>query len=491
MLKEILLKTKKLIKTRLGYLSLYREIPTLSGGELQRLFLNAHLDSKMDSLIYVLDEPTSGLHESEKLGLLKSILELKKLGNTVIVVEHDKNTIKAAESIVDMGPKAGAEGGQIVYQGDYAGLLGCRESITGQYLSGSVAMPQRTLCSSVEALPCLTIRNAKTNNLKDITVSFPLGVLVGIGGISGSGKSSLVSNTLIPLLKSYFHDSAFLLEENENDDENDIAEVIIFADRLEGMEQISGFAEVSQAPIGRNLNSNPASYIGIWDKIRRLFASQPQAIKLNITAGHFSFNSKGACSQCLGSGYEKIWLGGNLSINKTCSLCHGRRFNDQALAVRYRNKDIHEILEMTVAEAVSFFGDNKGIVSTLKVLQRIGMGYIKLGQPTPTLSGGEAQRIKLAKEIGRQRKGHILYVLDEPTTGLSLFDTAMLIELLDELVAKGNSVIVIEHDPAVLVSCDWIIELGPGGGAEGGFIIAEGSPQMLKENTESISGRYL
>ncbi|HSL87119.1 MAG TPA: hypothetical protein VK861_09310, partial [Bacteroidales bacterium] len=268
-------------------------------------------------------------------------------------------------------------------------------------------------------------------------------------------------------------------------------EVMIFADRLEGMEQISGFAEVSQAPIGRNVNSNPASYIGVWDKIRRLFASQPQAIKLNITAGHFSFNSKGACSQCLGSGYEKIWLGGDLKIDKTCSLCHGRRFNDQALAVRYMDKDIHDILEMTVTEAVSFFGDNKGIVATLKVLQRIGMGYIKLGQPTPTLSGGEAQRIKLAKEIGRQRKGHILYVLDEPTTGLSLFDTARLIELLDELVAKGNSVIVIEHDPAVLTSCDWIIELGPGGGSDGGFIIAEGSPQMLKENTNSISGRYL
>lgn len=507
LLKEILRKANNMTKSHLGHLSLYREMPTLSGGEIQRLFLNSHLDSKMDSLIYILDEPTVGLHESEKVELLNSINDLKELGNTVIVVEHDRNTIEMAEQIIDIGPKAGVEGGQVIYQGDLAGLLQCNESITGQYLSGKVAMPIRTIKQDISidklthnksldvATPCLTIRHAKTNNLKDVTVSFPLGVLVGIAGVSGSGKSSLISDTLIPLLKDYFHDQwengGTDVEENEigGDDESIVIKTV--ADKLEGVTHISGFAEVSQAPIGRNQNSNPASYIGIWDKIRKLFAEQPEAIRQQLSAGHFSFNSKGACSVCGGSGREKIWLGGNIFIYNSCNECHGKRYNDEALSVRYKDKNIVDILEMSVAEAVGLFEDLQGIISTLKVMERIGMGYIKLGQPTPSLSGGEAQRIKLAKEIGRRRKNNILYVMDEPTTGLSLYDTAKLIQLLDELVAKGNSVIVIEHDPVVLESCDWIIELGPSGGAEGGRIIAEGSPQALKENPKSITGKYL
>jgi excinuclease ABC A subunit len=508
LLKEILCKTNNLIKSRLGYLSLYREMPTLSGGEIQRLFLNSHLDSKMDSLIYILDEPTVGLHESEKAELLKSINDLKELGNTVIVVEHDRNVIEMAEHIIDIGPKAGIEGGRVMYQGDLKGLLQCKESITGQYLSGKVAMPVRTIKQNLlidkpahnkksldEATPCLTIRHAKTNNLKGVTVSFPLGVLVGIAGVSGSGKSSLISDTLIPLLRGYFHDQwengGTDIEENEIDGEDESTLVETISDRLEGVEHISGYAEVAQAPIGRNMNSNPVSYVGIWDKIRKLFAQQPEAIQQELSAGHFSFNSKGACSVCGGSGRETIWLGGNLKIDTTCKECHGKRFNDEALSVRYKGKNIFEILEMSVSEAVAFFEDSQGIISTLTVMERIGMGYIKLGQPTPTLSGGEAQRIKLAKEIGRRRKGNILYVLDEPTTGLSLYDTAKLIQLLDELVAKGNSVIVIEHDPVVLSACDCIIELGPGGGAEGGRLIAEGSPQALEENLKSVTGRYL
>ncbi|PKO13873.1 MAG: excinuclease ABC subunit A [Chloroflexi bacterium HGW-Chloroflexi-10] len=498
LLKEILNKSSNLIKSRLGHLSLYREMPTLSGGEIQRLFLHSHLDSKMDSLIYILDEPTVGLHQSEKAELLKSIRALKELGNTVIVVEHDRNTIEIAEHIIDMGPKAGIEGGQIVYQGDLAGLLQCNESITGQYLSGKVQMPVRTpvqknLMDKVTTY--LTIRHAATNNLQDVTASFPLGVLVGIAGVSGSGKSSLISDTLVPLLKDYFHEQwengGTDLEENEIDDDADTSVIETIAEKLEGVEHISGYAEVSQAPIGRNVNSNPASYIGIWDKIRTLFAKQPEAIQQNLSAGHFSFNSKGACSVCGGSGREKIWLGGNIFIHHTCNECHGRRYNQEALSVRYKDKNIVDILDMTVSEAVDIFKDHPGIISTLKIMERIGMGYIKLGQPTPSISGGEAQRIKLAKEIGRRRKGNILYILDEPTTGLSLFDTASLIQLLDELVAKGNSVIVIEHDPAVLESCDWIIELGPGGGVEGGKIIAEGSPLALKKYPESLTGRYL
>ena len=499
LLNEILDKTNHLIQSRLGHLSLYREMPTLSGGEIQRLFLNSHLDSKMDSLIYILDEPTVGLHESEKAELLKAIKALEALGNTVIVVEHDRNTIGMAEHIIDIGPKAGIEGGRVMYQGDLAGLLQCNESITGQYLSGKVEMPvrtmKRTISSPDHATPCLTIRHASTNNLRNVTVSFPLGVLVGIAGVSGSGKSSLVSDTLIPLIKGCFQgqgeNGGTDIDEAEMDGDTEPVVVETVADRLEGAAQLSGYAEVSQAPIGRNVNSNPASYIGIWDKIRRLFANQPEALQQNLSAGHFSFNSKGACSVCGGSGREKIWLGGDTFLYNTCNECHGKRYNDEALSVRYKGKNIVDILEMSVSEAIGLFEAHQGIISTLKVMDRIGMGYIKLGQPTPSLSGGEAQRVKLAKEIGRRRKGNILYVLDEPTTGLSLYDTARLIQLLDELVAKGNSVIVIEHDLAVLESCDWIIELGPGGGVDGGSIIAEGLPHALKNNPQSVTGKYL
>lgn len=476
LLLEILDKTGGLIKARLGHLSLYRELSALSGGEIQRLFLNSHLESKLDSLIYILDEPTAGLHESEKTELLKSIRKLKNLGNTVIVVEHDRSSIEMAEHIIDIGPKAGEEGGRIIYQGDLKGLLACADSITGRYLSGKTRMPARESKKNTaidKGSPCLIIRHATANNLKDITAAFPLGALIGVAGVSGSGKSTLISDTLIPLLKNYFHGRSK------------------GTDKLEGAEQLLGYAEISQAAIGRNMNSNPASYIGIWDKIRRLFAEQKEAIEQGLSAGHFSFNSKGACPACGGSGREAIWLGGNSELYNTCGECHGKRYNEEALAVRYNGKTICDVLEMTVSEAVAFFKGNLKLLPALKVMESIGMGYVKLGQPASTLSGGEAQRIKLAKEIGRCRTGGVLYVLDEPTTGLSLYDTAKLITLLDELIAKGNSVIVIEHNPDMLNSCDWIIELGPGGGAEGGRIIAEGSPQALRDNPDSITGRYL
>ena len=490
LIRDILHKTNSLIKSRLGHLSLYRGMPTLSGGELQRLFLNAHLESKMDSLIYILDEPTAGLHESEKTELLKSITALKELGNTVIVVEHDRRTIERSEHIIDIGPKAGIEGGDIIYQGDVDGLMECDASITGQYLSGKVSLPTRKSTQHIgpeKILPWLTIRHAKTNNLKDVTLSLPLGVLVGIAGVSGSGKSSLISDTLVPMLQDHFHDNSNKI----NIEEMELTTPETIAEELDGTAHISGYAEVSQAPIGRNINSTPVSYIGIWDKIRKLFSEQPNAIKQNLTSGHFSFNSKGACSACGGSGQEKIWLGGAFFLYNTCKECHGKRYNDDALSVRYKGKNIVDVLGMTVSEAITFFKENNAIISTLLVLERIGMGYIKLGQPTPTLSAGEAQRIKLAKQIGRRRKGNILYILDEPTTGLSIYDAAKLILLLDELVEKGNSIIVVEHDPVILSVCDWIAELGPGGGAEGGMIIAEGSPKELKKNPKSKTGRYL
>lgn len=476
---DILNKLNHLINAKLGYLALYREMSTLSGGELQRLFLNEHLDTKMDSLIYVLDEPTAGLHASEKETIISSVKQLKEIGNTVIVVEHDKGMIQAAEHIIDIGPRAGKHGGEIVYQGDVSGLLKSESSITGMYLSGKKEIPLRDTSRYDEDGYKLTLHHAKTNNLKDITISFPLHSIVGIAGKSGSGKSSLISDTLLPLLRNNFK---YLNEEDLTD-----STVRMDAKGLTGVEYISGFAEISQAPIGRNSNSNPASYIGIWDKIRSVFANQ----KEGYTAGHFSFNSKGACEECNGSGYEKIWIGTQMSINKTCPKCHGKRFNEDALSIQYKDKNIFDVLAMSVDEAILFFDDQSTILNTLTILQQIGMGYITLGQPTPTLSGGESQRIKLAKEIGKKRKGNILYILDEPTTGLSQYDISKLVTLLDQLVEKGNSIIVIEHDIDVLKICDYLIELGPEGGNDGGYIIAKGTPEELKKNSKSITGRYL
>lgn len=497
LLNSVCAKLNMLIKLRLEHLSLYRAIPTLSGGEIQRLFLNNHLDSQMDSLIYVLDEPTVGLHESEKNELLDAMVALKELGNTVIVVEHDKSVISRAEHIIDIGPGAGIEGGELIYQGDLAGLLACRQSWTGQYLSGRSVMPPRTRLQTQAAdAPRLIVRHSSTNNLKDVTVALPVGHLVGIAGVSGSGKSSLISKTLIPLLKRHFHEDARAMVMDQDDDditqeaEGDTVKPV--ADRLEGVEFITGVAEVTQAPIGRNMNSNPATYIGIWDKIRKLFASQSQAKQRKLSAGHFSFNSKGACPACGGSGLIAVIPGGDLKMYRTCSVCRGRRYSEEALSVRYQGCNIADVLEMRISEALRFFEHCPDITPMLAVMDRIGMGYIGLGQPTPTLSGGEAQRIKLAKEIGRRRsKGKILYVLDEPTTGLSLYDTSRLIELLDELVTNGNTVVVIEHDITVLERCDWIVELGPGAGVQGGYVIAEGTPVDLKNNPASKTGHYL
>ncbi len=492
LVRELELKIAGLARARLGHLSLFREISTLSGGEMQRLFLASHLDSKMDSIIYILDEPTAGLHEVEKAEILNSIRNLKDLGNTVIIVEHERTMIEAADIIIDLGPGAGAGGGELIYCGDLEGLLACGNSVTGRYLSGRTEMPRRNKISIDPEGASIRLHHGRTNNLKDVNVSIPLGVMVGIAGVSGSGKSSLISDTLVPLLKAVFHDLPKNSdEEREETDEGLPVPVEPLADRLEGTESLGGFAEVSQEPIGRNMNSNPVSYIGIWDKIRRVFSGQAEAAGKVLSPGHFSFNSKGACSSCGGSGVDKIWLGGNMFITNECGECGGTRYNDKALSVTYRNKNIHEILEMSFTEAVLFFENEPAIVSSLKVMERIGMGYIKLGQPTPTLSGGEAQRIKLAKEIGRRRKGTVLYVFDEPTSGLSMYDTARLILLLDELVIKGNSVIVIEHDPYMLSSCDWLIELGPGGGTRGGNIIAEGTVDELKCNPDSVTGEYL
>jgi excinuclease ABC A subunit len=495
LIRELLQKMHYLVQVGLGHLTPYRQMPTLSGGEIQRIFLTSHLDTKMDSLIYVLDEPTVGLHEIEKADLLEQITALRSLGNTVIVVEHDRNTIERAQHVIDFGPLAGTDGGEIVYEGDYAGLLMSEQSVTGQYLSGRRAVPRKAPHENAiitDATARLTLHHAKTNNLKDVTIDFPLGVLVGVAGVSGSGKSSLVSDTLIPLLERHFAD---LRERKRSDSSIDEDFEFVMpspvAEKLDGMAHIEGYSQVSQAPIGRRSISHPASYVNIWSKVRRLFSQQPPAEQRRYTPGHFSFNAKGACPECKGRGRERFWLGGNSFVTNLCAQCHGNRYLDEILDVKYRGMNIVDVLNMSVTDAATLFRDVPSIHAMLSVLEQTGMGYITLGQPTSTLSGGEAQRIKLAKEIGRRRKGNILYVLDEPTTGLSLYDTANLLALLDTLVKQGNSVIVIEHDPTVLSYCDWLIELGPGGGSEGGEIIAQGSPFDLKKNPRSQTGPFL
>jgi excinuclease ABC A subunit len=315
---------------------------------------------------------------------------------------------------------------------------------------------------------------------------------VGIAGVSGSGKSSLVSDTLIPLLERHFRDLRDRKgSHSTGEDELEFVMPSPVAEKLDGVENLAGYSEVSQAPIGRRSISNPASYINIWSKIRNLFAQQPLAQQREYSPGHFSFNAKGACPECKGKGHERFWLGGNSFVTSACALCHGRRYKGEILDVTYQGASIVDVLKMSVTESTRLFHDNPSIHNMLSVLEQTGMGYITLGQPTATLSGGEAQRIKLAKEIGRRRKGNILYVLDEPTTGLSLYDTANLLTLLDTLVKRGNSVIVIEHDPTVLSYCDWLIELGPGGGNEGGEIIAQDSPADLKSNPHSRTGPFL
>lgn len=469
--KNVKQKLKQLIKFRLGHLTLYREMSSLSGGEVQRLFLHMHLESGLDSLIYIFDEPTAGLHPSEKQSMIEAVKELRDIGNTVIVVEHDKDMISQADHIIEIGPKAGVEGGKVVYQGDYEGYLKA-DTLLSKYLSGKCTMPEREgRKDAFDKEDCLILKHANTHNLKDFTASFPLHSLVGIAGLSGSGKSSLIEDTLLKRLAS--------------------AKKYGNAPYIEGAEKINGFAEISQEPIGRSASSTPASYIGIWDKIRQLFAKQPEAEKRNMDAGYFSFHSKGACPDCGGSGYEKIFLTSDFSVNKLCPLCHGRRFQEESLLVKYKGKTITDVLDMSISQAVSFFQDQSSIEKPLHILDKMGMGYLTLGQPTSSLSGGEAQRVKLAKELGKQRGSNILYVLDEPTAGLSLYDTALLLKLLDRLVASGNSVIVIEHNVDVLKNCDYIIELGPEGGDMGGEIIAEGTPKSLAVNPNSKIGRYL
>ncbi|KRE33965.1 hypothetical protein [Paenibacillus sp. Soil522] len=493
-LKRIRTQIYALLDVGLSHLSLYRQTPTLSGGELQRLFLASHLDSDLESLIYIFDEPSVGLHEREKDRLIKRLKELQSLGNSVIVVEHDPSVIRSADWIIEIGPGAGKDGGRIVYQGNLEGYLSCTESRIATFISQGDSPiyvgfgEQRHRIQVTENTPRLTVYHANLHNLKDISVSFPLGVMVGVAGASGSGKSSLVSSTLVPLLANFF-DSIVEADLEDDEEKEQDAEELKDAE-LKGADMLTGVLLVKQAPIGRSKTSTPASYIGVWDRIRSLYASQTAAKEMGLSSGDFSFNSTGGCTECGGEGIIKKETRGN-TFRWPCHICGGTRYRPEVLEITIAGKSIAKILEMSVDDAIDFFPGDIGISGPLRVLQQVGMGYLRLGQPATTISGGEAQRIKLAKELGRGRSGNMMYILDEPTTGLSCADVTQLMSLLRSLVDRGNTVLLIEHDLSALSQCDWLIEMGPGGGHEGGEIIAEGSPEILVSLQASVIGKYL
>ncbi len=491
----------RMINVGLSYLHLHRSLPTLSGGELQRLSLMTHLDAGLDSLVYILDEPSMSLHEQEKDSLVHILEQLKDLGNTVIVVEHDKRFIDIADEIIDIGPGAGVDGGEIVYQGPLTGIAQIKESYTGQFLTGTITLPQKSAEMDREIdenTEYLILKNANTNNLKDVTVKFPLGLMVGIAGVSGSGKSSLILDTLVPLLKPYFKRGVKNQNKKkgengeEEDEEINGGDLLEYSGQIEGWENVNSVVVVNQKPISRVRTSTPCSFIGIWDKIRTLFAKTSEAKKRKYASGHFSYNSdRGRCPACKGQGVQDLQVSFLTSFEIPCKECKGSRYKPEILEVKYKGKSIADVLRMTVNEAVELFKAQESISKVLKLLDDIGMGYIELGQPAPTLSGGEAQRVKLAKELGKTRKGKSLYILDEPTVGLSFYDAIKLIELLEKLVQEGNTILIIEHDPEILSYCDYIIELGPEGGPKGGVIIAEGTSDNIKLNKKSKTGPYL
>lgn len=494
----ILVSLNRMVRVGLKYLHLNRTLPTLSGGELQRLSLMTHLDGGLDSLIYILDEPSMSLHEREKDSLVVILQELKNLGNSVIIVEHDKRFINIADEIIDIGPGAGVNGGRVVFQGSLENIKEIEESYTGQFLADKIHLPnkvesERKLIDSRTRY--LTIKNASTNNLQNITVNIPLGMLVGIAGVSGSGKSSLILDTLVPLLKPLFKRGSNKNKKKNNDNgnsEEDEEDILEYSGILEGWDYLDNVVVVNQKPISRVKTSTPCSYIGIWGKIRTIFAKTAEAKKRKYKPGHFSYNSEsGRCPICKGSGEQDLKISFISSFSIPCKECKGSRYKPEILEITFKGKNIAEVLDITVSEALDLFKSHRSIYNVLKILDDIGMGYITLGQPAPTLSGGEAQRVKLAKELGKLRKGNSLYILDEPTVGLAFYDVIKLIELLERLVQEGNSVIIIEHDPEILSYMDYLIELGPEGGPKGGEVIAEGSPSEIKTNMNSITGQYL
>ena len=478
-LKEIRTRLDFLLEVGLDYLALNRQSASLSGGESQRIRLATQIGSQLVNVLYILDEPSIGLHQRDNERLIRSLKELRDLGNTVIVVEHDEDMMRSADWIIDIGPRAGRKGGEVVFQGTPAELLKS-DTLTARYLRGDLQVKepvaQETQGSSTpDAL--LALRGCTGNNLKHIDVEFPLGKLILVTGVSGSGKSTLVNETLQPILSQHFYRS--------------LKQPMPY-DSIEGIEHIDKVVNVDQSPIGRTPRSNPATYTGVFSDIRSLFVNLPEAKIRGYKPGRFSFNVKGGrCETCVGNGYKTIEMNFLPDIQVPCEECHGKRYNRETLEVRYKGKSIADVLDMTINQAVEFFENVPDILRKIKTIQDVGLGYIKLGQPSTTLSGGESQRIKLATELSKKDTGKTLYILDEPTTGLHFEDIRILMLVLRRLVDRGNTVIIIEHNLDVIRQADWIIDMGPEGGRKGGEILSAGTPEQVAKSKKGYTPKYL
>ena len=474
-LKELKDRVSFLMDVGLDYLSLDRATGSLSGGEGQRIRLATQIGSRLVNVIYILDEPSIGLHQRDNIKLINSLKELRDEGNTVIVVEHDEATMRAADWLTDVGPGAGADGGRIIYNGALA-QAGENKSATLQYLNREerIEVPKKRRQGNGKML---TLKGASGNNLKNLTVDFPLGCIIGVAGVSGSGKSSLVNETLVPILKKRFYRS--------------IEKPLPYED-LEGIRNIDKVIEVDQSPIGRTPRSNPATFTGVFDDIRSLFEDTPDAKVRGFKAGRFSFNVPGGrCEECKGAGIKLIEMNFLPSVSVPCEVCGGKRYKEDTLAVHYKGKNINDVLEMSISEAYEFFGKNPKIAPKLKALVDVGLGYVRLGQSSVTLSGGESQRMKLAAELFRKSTGNTVYILDEPTTGLHFEDIKTLLGVLEQLADQGNTIIIIEHNLDVLKSVDYLIDMGPEGGRKGGRIVATGTPEQVAADKKSVTGPYL
>ena len=476
-IKEIISRLGFMLSVGLSYLSLSRSSDSLSGGENQRIRLATQVGSKLVNVLYILDEPSIGLHQRDNQRLIDSLKQLRDMGNSVIVVEHDEDMMRQADYIVDIGPKAGRLGGHIVFSGTPAELLKA-DTLTAKYLRGelkaAIATPDNP---NHPDNPVLTLHGCRGNNLKGVDVAFPLGQMIAVTGVSGSGKSTLVNQTLYPILSQHFYRSL---------------RAPLAYDSIEGLEHIDKVIAVDQSPIGRTPRSNPATYTGVFTDIRNLFAQLPESKIRSWKAGRFSFNNTGGrCEECNGNGYKTIQMHFLPNVYVPCEVCGGQRYNRETLEARFKGKSIADVLDMTINQAVEFFESQPYILKKIKTLQYFGLGYIKLGQPSTTLSGGESQRVKLATELARPGTGKTLYILDEPTTGLHFEDVRVLMGVLRRLVDKGNTVIIIEHNPDVIRSCDYLIDMGPDGGRDGGTVVAIGTIDDIRNNPQSITGRYI